>query len=1325
MVEIRIMVEVEGEPPLEFRLGDGDYAVGRDEACELFIENDGISRRHAKLVVKENGIWVEDLGSSNGTFLDEELVAEPTRFESGQLLVLGAGAITVRIADPGESIDSGNTLDVTPVKSPVAPTVGPDLSRSNYFFRGEIARGGMGTVLEAEDRNTGRIVALKKMLSGMQSSEESNHRFVLEARVMAHLEHPNIVPMHDLGVNDKGVPYYTMKRVRGVTLQDVINGIRAGDSDTIREYPLGKLLEVFQKVCDGIAFAHAKGVVHRDLKPENVMLGEFGEAMVMDWGLAKVLSHSPLRERGIGSSEADRSMDDVEDIDLGADDAAGFRTMEGAVMGTPNYMAPEQAKGLVSEIDERSDIFSLGGILYTILTLRSPVGGNTVKEVLTNMATGYIPPPIIYNKVKSARLPGSDRDDEQQIELSHCPDRLVPEALSRVTMRAMKLDKAGRYQKIGQIQKEIEAWQGGFATQAEEASLFRQMGLFVHRNKALAIAAGIVIVSGAFFFTGLISSQRNASAAMAEFVQSVPFFENEARTRMNSGEYEAALKQLEPLLTLFPDGFKYRIWSANLLQALGRYDEADVEYKLAKKCPDADKAKVDAALAMNEELNTAGGPLAAPDALFDRYITFLRDQERMGESWRVSQARARLRHGETVQVLERLRSVTAQRELLLRSAVRDIAASAEQHVGFLPEPIGEWAFEVDARGVGEGQTLDLRGDAVIADGVLRLDGDGDFAVSRAFTNAIADKTMEVWLRLPIADTNAGGIFTLNAFRGPVFESIGFGRRKDEFTVMHQHGRPPRVVAFNATTIEPGLTGVVQVVLRMDRQIGVSLFMNGTNSVRSNVSDNARGVIEEHEAGAWKVELGAKNAGKETARFFAGEIEEARVFGRALSDEEVQQLYLANPLRMPVADLRKGLSEADATRLAGLDEQVVTLRSDLNRRIQAEGRDGREALVSSLQGEMLKNGCLREIADRLELGVEGLVSLSISRQKVSDLSWLRGIPIEYLNLDDTQVADLRPLKGAPLQRLFLRRTPVADLSPLAGAPLRALYLNGTKVENLGPLKQSPIELLDLQGSRVTDLGPLKGLPLKNLILQGTSVTNLGPLAGAPLTTIVLQGCHELTSVAALADAPLRNLYMADSGVKSLAPIGGAELEVLHVSTIPAVDFQSLASGKLRELSMNHTRASNLEFVRGNPISTLWLVGSGIVDFGPLAELPLRFLTVTESPFSDVSLLAGKQFDCLDLSYTKVSDLKALKGTRIRQLLLHGCKTIHDLSPLLEVRGLTDLSVPADASDIDVLRNHPTLKKLAVGMKRNVVYQAGRGFARVDSVDRFWKKRDANK
>ncbi len=471
-----------------------------------------------------------------------------------------AAALAGLLTDRGGKAASGSSP--LPARAP----------SSAYELGRVLAKGGMGAVLSARDNSIQRTVAVKVILTGAQASDEHVHRLITEARITGQLEHPNIVPLHELGVTADGVVYYTMRLVEGVTLSDVLERIRQEDQTAIAKYPLRTLLTVYQKICDAVAFAHSRGVVHRDLKPDNIMLGEFGEVFVMDWGLAK-------RVRGEASSTDTTFIAAAPEPSLSGDT---FKTLSGQVKGTPRYMAPEQAEGRVEDIDERTDIYALGAILYAILTLHPPVTGDTVNEVLTKVASGSISPPTSYNSRNThiSRLAGppTPAQDVAPPELAHCPDRRIPAALSAVAMQALARDKAQRYETVAALQADIAAYQGGFATTAEHASALRLLLLLLQRHRTEAILSVIslgLMIGIAAHFTGKVTQ------TLAELKETAPSFHAEAKTLVDEFKFAKALGKVNYAISLQPDDAKFHLLRGHILQSLLQLDEARDAYAQA------------------------------------------------------------------------------------------------------------------------------------------------------------------------------------------------------------------------------------------------------------------------------------------------------------------------------------------------------------------------------------------------------------------------------------------------------------------------------------------------------------------------------------------------------------------------------------------------------------------------------------------------------------------------------------------------------------------------------------------------------------------------
>ena len=439
---------------------------------------------------------------------------------------------TLRIPDPGSAQNTtiSDFLNRLGLKGGVALAAPHDLleakaqtrdSQGRYDIGGVVGVGGMGTVLKAKDINLHRWVAMKVARQPGRDLQVQVLRFIEEAQVTGQLDHPNIVPVYELGVDASDSVFYTMKLVSGTTLHQVLEELRDGNPETIARYPLARLLGIFLKACDAMAFAHSKGVIHRDLKPQNIMVGGYGEVLVLDWGLAKVLG-------GNRSDPSDKTVEPAIESPRAesADDAA--HTMDGQVMGTPAFMAPEQATGKISELDARTDIYALGAILYNILTLRHPVEGQTVREILLKVTTGKIIPPskishqssVIGDPSKtpppstSHPQPSSTdhRSPNTEHPFPHCPAGRIPEALSAVAMKALALQPAARYPDVKALQADIERYQTGFATLAENAGLGRQLSLLVRRHKGLVTAATMVLAA---ILVGLVVSLTQWRQAVA------------------------------------------------------------------------------------------------------------------------------------------------------------------------------------------------------------------------------------------------------------------------------------------------------------------------------------------------------------------------------------------------------------------------------------------------------------------------------------------------------------------------------------------------------------------------------------------------------------------------------------------------------------------------------------------------------------------------------------------------------------------------------------------------------------------------------------------
>ncbi len=385
-------------------------------------------------------------------------------------------------------------------------TPGGGAERIQLF--GELGHGGMGVVLKGHDNDLGRDLAIKVLREQFRDQPDMVRRFIEEAQIAGQLQHPGVVPVYELGSLADRRPYIAMRLVEGHTLAELLRA-RAGPADE-----LPRLMGIFESVCQTMAYAHARGVIHRDLKPSNIMVGAFGEVQVMDWGLAKILTRQgPADEESDAAESEGMPERRPTGIAVARHEFVGDRSRPGSVLGTPAYMAPEQARGEVELLDERSDVFALGSILCEVLTGRPAFTGANSDEIERRSARGDVAEAI-------GRLDACGADRKLAGLAAEC---LAAEPTGR-PRDARELAERVTAHRIG-VQEQLHAAElAKVHAQAQAAEEGRRRRLTI----ALAASVLALVVFGGGASTWLVYQRQTGLARVAVALKEIELLRNQA-----------------------------------------------------------------------------------------------------------------------------------------------------------------------------------------------------------------------------------------------------------------------------------------------------------------------------------------------------------------------------------------------------------------------------------------------------------------------------------------------------------------------------------------------------------------------------------------------------------------------------------------------------------------------------------------------------------------------------------------------------------------------------------------------------------------------------
>ncbi len=1119
------------------------------------------------------------------------------------------------------------------------PAIRELLRTPRNYEAGELhAQGGMGAIHEAHDRNIDRVVAMKVIRRDAQS-QENTLRFIQEARVTGGLEHPNIVPVHEAGINERGEVFYTMKFVRGTTLRQVLDELRKGDPAAAARCPLPNLLTAFQKVCDAVAFAHAHGVIHRDLKPENIMLGDFGEVLLMDWGLAKVIGPSvPHRPN---------TLSPLSDASLIAPARSGFAesaTMAGTVLGTPRYMAPEQARGEVDALDVRSDVFALGAVLFELLTLRHAIEGTSASEILSNAVAGRLAP-----VAADLRAP-------------HAPAGRVPDSLLAVARKAMARNPAERYATVPELQAEITRYQNGFATRAEHAGFGKQLGLLVRRNKGVAItaaAAWLIITALAVWFVVNVTRERDrAEVSLTRLRATAPNFFDQAHVLTEARQFPEALAKIETALALDDTDAQFHAQRGNVLQSLGRHAEAAASYRAALALDPSVPHAADN-LTLSEKLAKQGADAPGHEHLATLYDAFSR-QQRTGEALALA---PRLQLSAQTQLpvwREHIRRWTGRDDVLILGADGLLSITITN----LPVP-----------------TLEpLRGLPVAA---LRVTG-----------VKLTDLSPLAGLPLKYVSIQASEVADLSPLRGLAIEHLnlsGNTRIKDLSPIAGMPITYMNLLATSVTDLAPlrgmPLDALLISLAKQLRDIGplAALPLDWLVLQDTGVSDLA------------------PLRGSRIRRLSLFRSEHIRSVEPLLACPRLEEVCLP-PNATNVAVLRGHPKlKIITTRLgSGVnlppEDTAGKFWAEFDQKATRQREE--DTLLANARQQIMAGGIPARAIAVLKAHEDGTLTAVIRDDMgITSADSLAGLPLRELHLLSTAVSNVSPLAGSHLLTCVLNRSPVADISPLSGCPIRDLSLQDTRVSSLEAVRSMPLGRINFIGTSISDVSPLLACTNLEIVCLSRAATNVHLLLTLPKLRYIgyRQGGPPLFLPETTAQefwANFKSHGLADGlAAADVASANEVIRRALHERGVPATNAARIALTGDGTLDLTGLPIADIAFVRALPVRRLDLQGTRVSDLTPVRGLPLEALLLYDTPVADLSPLREcTKLRRLEIGKTQVDRLDDILHLELSVLFI-GRTRIRDVAPLAGMTTLEEILLPEPAEHVAMLRALPRLRRIS--------------------------------
>lgn len=1097
-----------------------------------------------------------------------------------------------------------------------------------YRILKRIGEGGMGVVYRAEQQDDlRRIVALKVVRLGL-NSREVIARFQIERQALTVMNHPHVAQVFDAGTAADGRPFFAMEFVEGVPITTFCDQQRL---------PLRQRLELFISVCKAVQHAHQKGVIHRDLKPTNILVAMHDGVpipKIIDFGVAKATE----------------------------DDAGRTAyTRMNQIIGTPAYMSPEQADLRSADIDTRTDIYSLGVLLYELLTGAPPFRPARLQNA------GFEEMRRIIREEEperpSARLKAVAAGD------STIAAHEVKGDIDWIVIKALEKDRARRYDTANGLATDLARCLDHEPVIARPPSAAYRLRKTLRRHRAIASAALLMLITLVAALVVSLREMRRATraehqalTALNELRATAPTFAAQARVLASQRQFADAIEKLDYALKLQPDAIEFLLAKASLLQVELKFTEAgEVFRRVLTLNPQNEPASANARLCdeLAEAQRRGDGKLGHKE-LATLFAAIQKEKRSTAELLAVAQLIGAKQPFLADYWCERLRDlpISPDRPLtdrlivredrfleldLERTAVGSLAPlrgmplqklnlSFCRNVNDLTPLTGLPIVRLYVDNTGITTVEPLRGMSSLAK--LSLNG------TTVFDLAPVPKSNLVWLalwgsyvrdlstlrgcRLEYLDVRDTAVMDLDPLRGMPLKWLNLkGTQITNFTPLA--GMPLEDLDLAETRVGD-LAFLRGAPLK-------TLILSGCTNVR-----NLRVLLDIPTLDT--VYLPANH--------------------RFLAPDDVQAIAMLKS--------HPGLKRIGVGKMEGWDPRNAPEKERF-----FSDHEFEQNLAAQLRSAGIEHFRLAPLGDKT-------FSLDLSGTSISNLNAIpSSAPISELKLKSTLVSDLTPVRTLPLKSLDLTASAVIDLSPLRGTSLRYLRLSRTSITNLEPLRGLPIVTLLADSNFRVDVSPLAELPALQSLVLPSRARNVEALRASKLEKLsfFFQSDGESPGQSA------RDFWTSWDATPWMQPLREA-----------GINFSArVVTGGNWWIEVNEPGFADLSPLTGAPIVGLKLADTRVRDLAPLQGMKLTFLGIAKTDVSDLRPLQGMPLETLGAAATAISDLSPLRGMPLKTLLLGGCTNVTDLTPVAEIKTLHWILLPPKASGIEKLRTLPALKRIS--------------------------------